>query len=57
MDKTLVGQEELAAAVIQRCSVNKGFLKNCAEFTGKLQLYYEVTLAKMFSCELCEVLI
>ena len=57
MDETLVEQEELAGAVIQRCSVNKGFFKNCAEFTGKLQLYYKVTLAKMFTCELWEVLI
>ena len=57
MDETLVEQEELAGAVIQRCSVNKGFFKNCAEFTGKLQLYYKLTLAKIFTCELGEVLI
>ena len=56
MDETLVEQEELAG-VIQRCSVNKGFFKNCAEFTGKLQLYYKLTLAKIFTCELWEVLI
>ena len=57
MDETLVEQEELAGAVIQRCSVNKGFFRNCAEFTGKLQLYYKLTLAKIFTCELGEVLI
>ena len=57
MDKTLVEQDNLVGAVIQRCSVNKGFFKNCAEFTGKLQLFHKVTLTKMIPCELWEVFI
>ena len=35
MDKTLVGIEESAGAVIQRCSVNQVFMKSCAKLIGK----------------------
>ena len=35
VDKTLVGTEESAEAVIRRSSVNKIFLKNRGKFTGK----------------------
>ena len=54
-------------AVTQRCSVRKGVLRNFAKFTGKPQFqslfFNEVadhlikreTLAKVFSCEFCEV--
>ena len=35
MDKTLVGTEESAEAVMRRCSVKKMFLKKFAKFTVK----------------------
>ena len=35
MNKTLVGMDESAGAVIRRCFVNKVFLKNNVKFTGK----------------------
>ena len=49
-----------AEAVIRRCSVKKGILKNFKKYTGKhlcQSLFFnkKETLAQMFSCELCEI--
>ena len=56
-------------AVVQRCSVKKGVLRNFTKFTGKhlcqclffnkvaglLQLFKKETLAQVFSCQFCEI--
>ena len=70
INKFLTGTKESARAVIQRCSINKVLRKiaqNSQENTSAgvsfkwsfrhwdLQLYWKVTLAKVFSCEFYEV--
>ena len=61
IDKTLVGTDELAGTVIQKCSTYKPFLENYAKFTGKylcwslflmkFQILKSVTLSKSDSCK------
>ena len=56
-------------AVVERCSVEKGVLRNFAKFTGKhlrqslffnkvcffINFIKKETLAQSFSCEICEI--
>ena len=62
VDKSLFGMEELAGAVLQRCSVNKVLWK-IAQILMKFQTFRPTTLfnnfkgvAKVFSFEFCKVL-